>query len=211
WQIDKRYLNEQSFAAKEDNTQPKPREVDLFIQRDTDPDYRVVDLSQGVQIAKKDTYTPFFHKSVWGYSAARMKRFDEVIDNQFTKSINQDVLDMLNTKYIITQDQKTGNLSMQRNESACGHAWVVKDVEYVKNADEEMKAISAFSPKEKVIVDESFKNQMSGKNLANDPNATITLTHYSPDDMLYKSSSATSQIAVFSEIYYDKGWKMYID
>jgi len=211
WQVDKRYLNDDSFAVKEDNTQPRPREVDQFIQRDTDPDDRVVDLSRGAEIAKKDMFTPFFHKSVWGYSAARMKRFDEVIDNQFSKSMNQDVLDMLNTKYIITQDQKTGNLAMQRNETACGHAWFVKNVEYVKNADDEMKAISAFSPKDKVIVDQRFKGQIDGKSISVDANGSIKLISYSPDHMVYQSGTSVNSIAVFSEIYYDKGWKMYVD
>ena len=208
WQVDKRYLNEASFATKDDNTQPKAREVDQFIQRDPDKDYRVVDLTQA---PKYDPVTPFFHKSVWGYSAARLKRFDEIIDMQFSKSLNQDILDMLNTKYIISQDPQSQNLSMKRNETACGNAWFVKGVNYVKNADEEMQAITAFAPKDAAIVDQRFKKLIDEKATAVDPNGTIKLTHYSPDDMKYESSSATSGIAVFSEIYYDKGWKMYVD
>jgi hypothetical protein len=167
-----------------------------------------MDLTQNPKV---DVSTPFFHKSIGGYSAARLKRFEEILDNQFSRSINQDVLDMLNTKYVIMQDPKSGNLTMQRNETACGHAWFVKDVEYVKNADEEMKAITAFSPKEKAIVDQRFKSLIDGKSLAVDPNATIDLTKYSPDHLEYKSSSGTTSIAVFSEIYYDKGWTMKID
>jgi hypothetical protein len=208
WQIDKRYLKEDSFADKQESYQPKPREVDQFIQRDKDPDFRVMDLTQNPKV---DVSTPFFHKSIGGYSAARLKRFEEILDNQFAKSLNQDVLDMLNTKYIIMQDPKSGNLTMQRNETACGHAWFVKDVEFAKNADEEMKALTAFSPKEKAIVDQRFKSLIDGKSLAVDPNATIDLVKYSPDHLEYKSSSGTNQIAVFSEIYYDKGWTMKID
>jgi len=210
WQIDKRYLRDESFEEREETTAPKPREVDTFIQRDTDPDFRVVDLTQGVQMAKQDLMTPFFHKSVWGYSAARMKRFDEVIDNQFSRSVNHDVLDMLNTKYIISQDDKQ-NLTMQRNPTACGHAWFVKKVQFVKDADQEMQAITAFSPKDEAIVDQRFKGAIDEKTLSVDPNATITLTHYSPDDMVYQSGSTVASVAVFSEIYYDKGWKMYVD
>ncbi|MGZ3764653.1 MAG: YfhO family protein [Mucilaginibacter sp.] len=208
WQIDKRYLKDENFADKLESTQPKPREVDQFIQRDTDPDYRVIDLTQS---PKMDTSTPFFHKSIWGYSAARLKRFEEIIDNQFSKSLNQDVLDMLNTKYIISQDPQSQNLSMKRNETACGNAWFVKGVNYVKNADEEMQAITAFSPKEVAIVDQSFKSLINEKSTAFDPTGSIKLVHYAPDDMKYESSSSTSSIAVFSEIYYNKGWKMYID
>ena len=211
WQVDKRYLNDDSFAVKDDNTQPQPRQVDQLIQRDTDPDYRVVDLSQGTTVAKKDMFTPFFHKSIWGYSAARMKRFDEILDNQFSKSTNQNVLNMLNTKYLIYQDQKTGNFTIKNNDEACGHAWFVSKIAFVKNADEEMKAITAFSPKDEAIVDERFKKIVDATPLGTAPNGTITLTSYSPDHMVYQSGSTTSAVAVFSEIYYDKGWKMYID
>ncbi|HVW12282.1 MAG TPA: YfhO family protein [Mucilaginibacter sp.] len=208
WQVDKRYLKDESFADKQESLQPKERQIDQLINLDHDPDYRVVDLNQAPTY---DVVTPFFHKSLWGYSAAKLKRFDEILDNQFSKSVNHDVLDMMNVKYIITQNPQTGDMTSQKNETACGHAWFIKDVEYVKNADEEMKAITAFSPKEKVIVDEKFKNLIAGKSLAVDPNATIDLVSYSPDHMVYKSGGTTNQIAVFSEVYYDKGWKMYID
>jgi hypothetical protein len=207
-QVDKRYLKDESFAPKDDNTQPKPREVDTFIQRDTDPDFRVLDLTQSITY---DLVSPFFHKSIGGYSAARLKRIEELFDSQFSKSLNQDVLDMLNTKYIITADQKTQAVNMRRNPTACGNAWFVKSVKYAKNADEEMQAISAFAPKDAAIVDQRFKGLIDEKAVGYDPNSTIKLVHYSPDDMRYESSSGTSAIAVFSEIYYDKGWKMYVD
>ena len=208
WTIDKRYLKDEYFVDKQDVQAPKPRSVDEFIMKDTDPDFRVFDTSQGINT---DAVTPYFYKSVGGYSAARMKRYEELIENQLTTNINHDVLDMLNTKYIIGQDPKTGNLSMQRNETACGHAWFVKEVEYARNADDEMKKITAFSPKDKAIVDQRYKSMIGDKTLAVDPNATIKLTKYSPDHLEYKSSSATNSVAVFSEIYYDKGWKMFVD
>lgn len=209
WQIDKRYLKEGSYQDKVEVDQVvKPREVDQFIQRDTDPDYRVFDASAGL---KQDTYNPFFHKSVGGYSAARLKRFDELIDNQFSAGVNQDVLDMLNTKYIITNDAKTGTFSMHVSSTACGHAWFVKKIGFTENADQEMQAISAFSPKEEAMVDKRYKGLIDEKALGIDPNATITLTKYHPDHMEYQSGSTASMIAVFSEIYYDKGWKMLID
>jgi uncharacterized membrane protein YfhO len=182
--------------------------VDQFITRDPDPDFKVLDLNQPIL---QDAITPYFHKSIGGYSAARMKRFDELVGSQLTKSINQDVLDMLNVKYIITSDPQTKNLSMKHNETACGHAWFVKNVKYVKNADEEMQAITAFAPKDVAIVDQRFKSLIDEKSTGFDPNGTIKLVKYSPDDMVYESSSSISSIAVFSEIYYDKGWKMYVD
>jgi hypothetical protein len=208
WTVDKRYLKDESFVDKQDVQTPQPREVDQVIMEDKDPDFRVIDLSQ---IINQDAVTPYFYKSVGGYSAARMKRYEEVIENQFSKSINHDVLDMLNTKYIINQDPKTGNLGWVRNESACGHAWFVSKVTFVKDADEEMKAITAFSPKDEAIVDKRFKKLLDAKPLGAAGNGSIKLTSYSPDDMKYESSSPANAVAVFSEIYYDKGWKMYID
>jgi len=209
WQIDKRYLKDANFQDKVDaEAAVKPREVDQFIMRDNDPDFRVFDASANI---KFDVFNPFFHKSVSGYSAARLKRFDELIDNQFSKSINHDVLDMLNTKYIITADPKTQQASMQVNHTACGNAWFVKNIRFADNADQEMQAISSFSPKDEAIVDKKYTKMIDSKPTAFDPAAKITLTNYNPDHMTYESTSGTPQIAVFSEIYYDKGWTMLID
>ncbi|TWI99884.1 membrane protein YfhO [Mucilaginibacter frigoritolerans] len=209
WQVDKRYLKEANFQEKQDANQVvKPREVDTFIARDPDPDFRVFDLTAEI---KNDETNPFFHKSISGYSAARLKRYDELMDNQLaTNPPNHDVLDMLNTKYFITQGQSQ-SISMQANSTACGHAWFVKSVKLVDNSDQEMQAISSFAPKDEAIVDKQYKHLFDGTQLSTDPSATITLTHYNPDHMTYQSGSTTAQIAVFSEIYYDKGWKMYID
>jgi len=210
WQVDKRYLKDSDFQEKQDVSQlVQPSQVDQIIDRDTDPDFRVFNLTRDL---KTDSYTPFFHKSIGGYSAARLKRFDELVDNQILISPpNHDVLDMLNTKYVITQDTG-GNLKMIQNETACGHAWFVKKIKFVPNADQEMQAISSFAPKDEAIVDERFKKSIDTKlAIANDANGTIKLVKYSPDDMVYESGSTSPQVAVFSEIYYNKGWKMYID
>lgn len=210
WQVDKRYLKDASFQEKQEAAQlVTPREIDGFIMKDTDPNFRVFDMTVGP--LKQDTYSPFFHKSISGYSAARLKRYDELLDNQFTNSVNQDVLDMLNTKYIITADQKTGSASMHANPTACGHAWFVKSVKYVKDADQEMQAISSFSPKDEAMVDQQYKKIAEAKAIGYDPNGTITLTKYTPDHLTYQTSASANQVAIFSEIYYSKGWKMLID
>ncbi|HEX8023617.1 hypothetical protein [Mucilaginibacter sp.] len=209
WTIDKRYLNHDSFRPKQENETPQPREVDQFIMKDTDPDFKVFDTTQEL---KGDGLTPFFYKSLGGYSAARLKRWEELIDNQFTKSINHDVLDMMNVKYIISSDPKSQNVGMQKNETACGHAWFVKSIKYADNADQEMVAISSFTPKDEAIVDKQYKSVIDEKTLgAGAGEGKIELTSYSPDYMVYQSGSTASQIAVFSEVYYNKGWKMYID
>ncbi len=209
WSVDKRYLKDDSFGAKEDMQQPKPRDVDQFIMRDADPDFRVFDMSTGDPFT--DANTSFFHKSIGGYHAAKLKRFDEIQSSQFSKSINQDILDMLNTKYVIAPDQKNQSVSMKRNPTACGHAWFVKSVKYADNADAEMQAISSFNPKDEAIVDKQYSSLIDEKQNALDTAGKIDLVSYNPDHLVYQSSSATPEIAVFSEVYYNKGWKMLID
>ena len=212
WSVDKRYLNDNNFVEKTDYAQQfKPRDIDQIILRDPDPDYRVFDLSDRQQDPFANAAPSYFYKSIGGYHAAKLKRYDELIDNQFRKTTNHDVLDMLNTKYVISSDPKTQAPSMQANETACGHAWFVKSVKFVDNADQEMQAISAFDPKDEAIVDKQYKGQIDGKNLAVDPSATITLTSYEPEHLVYQTGSTTTQVAVFSEIYYKEGWKMLID
>jgi hypothetical protein len=209
WTIDKRYLNSDSFAPKQDNGAPQPREVDQFIMKDKDPDFRVFDTNQSL---KGDGLTPFFYKSLGGYSAARLKRWEELVDNQLSKSVNQDVLDMMNVKYVITSDPKTQAVGMQANPTACGHAWFVKSINYADNADQEMQAISSFSPKDEAIVDKQYKSVIDEKALGNGVGeGKIELTSYSPDHMVYQTGTTANQIAVFSEVYYNKGWKMLID
>lgn len=210
WQVDRRYLNNDNFVFKSDlENHYQPRDVDPIINTDKDPNYRVFDLSLGDPF--KSAEASYFHKTVGGFHSARLRRIQELVDHQLTKSINQDVLDMLNTKYIITQDPKTGALKMQRNPTVCGNAWFVQSVQYVKNADEEMNAISSFDPKKEAIVDESFKKLIDARKVGIGAEGFIRLTKYTPDHLTYEYSAAKDVIAVFSEIYYNHGWKMYID
>jgi hypothetical protein len=209
WQVDRRYLNNANFESK--NTLAnyfQPRDVDTFITADTDPNFRVYD--QAVNTFS-DASTSSFHKTIGGYHAAKLKRYDELIQNQFSKSVNQDVLDMLNAKYFITQDPQNGSYKMSRNNTALGNVWLVKGVQFVKNADEEMKAISSFDPKLEAIVDEKFKSLIDTTRLGADPSAFIKMEKYHPDHIEYSYSAPRDVIAVFSEVYYDKGWNMYID
>lgn len=124
---------------------------------------------------------------------------------------NQDVLDMLNAKYFIIQDPKNGSFTMQRNATACGNAWFVKSVKFAQNADEEMKAISSFDPKNEAIVDQQYKSLIDEKRVGTPEGAFIKLESYHPDHLVYQYSAPRDVIAVFSEIYYNKGWKMLID
>lgn len=209
WQVDKRYLKEANFADKTD-APVKPRDVDNVIAKDTDPDFRVFDASE-LENLKQDTFNPFFHKSVGGYSAARLKRYDELMDNQLLKAEpNESVLNMLNAKYFIKTDT-SANLTVVPNPAACGNAWFVKHVIYAANADKEMQLLSNFTPKDTAILDQQCKTLIEGNQIAGDTSATIRLTSYNPDHLTYQAVSTSGQLAVFSEIYYDKGWKMLID
>ncbi len=209
WQVDKRYLNNNNFKSKMELANTfVPRDVDNFISADKDPNFRVYDQSVNTF---SDASTTSFHKTIGGYHAAKLKRFDELITNQLSKSVNQDVLDMLNAKYFITQDPQNGSFKMSRNSTALGNVWLVKSVQFVKNADEEMKAISSFDPKLEAIIDEQYKNLLDTTRLGADPSAFIKMEKYHPDHIEYSYSAPRDVIAVFSEIYYDKGWNMYID
>lgn len=209
WSVDKRYLNFDSFVAQQDVNPPQLREVDKLILEDKDPNYKVIDLSQSIL---SDATTPYFHKSIGGYSAVRLKRFEELVEVQFKDTMNENILGMLNTKYIIMRDEQTPRLTAMLNPSACGHAWFVDSVKYVRNADQEMEAITNFSPKVEAVVHEEFRALISNVQLSNRPSKDrIDLVSYSPDHMIYQSSTHAANLAVFSEIYYDKGWKMFID
>lgn len=208
WSVDKRYLNSNSFVSKQSAQAPELRPVDISILQDKDPDYRVIDLTKDI---KSDMITPYFHKSLGGYSAVRLKRFEELIENQLSKNMNIEVLNMLNTKYVITSKPDSQDLTVQQNPTACGHAWFVKNVKYVKNADDEMQAITNFNPKDEAIADQQYKNLVVQNQGTADTASKIDLTSYSPDHMIYESSSSIPQVAVFSEIYYNKGWTMQID
>ena len=209
WSVDRRYLNNDKFVEKEVLArQFQAREVDQLIIRDT-THYRVLDLSAGNPFANS---TPsYFHNSLGGYHAAKLKRYQEVLDKQFNGAINEDVLDMLNTKYLITTSQDGQSQNMQNRATAAGNAWFVQSVNYVKNADEEMAAISSFDPKRVIIVHEEFKPLIDAGKIGYEPNAFIRLTQYHPDHMTYEYSSGRDALAVFSEIWYNKGWNAYVD
>ncbi|MGB4399248.1 MAG: YfhO family protein [Daejeonella sp.] len=209
WNIDRRYLNNDKFV--EDNVlaqQFQPRDVDQMIMRD--PSYfRVFDLSAGSPFLSS---TPsYFHKSLGGYHAAKLKRYQELLDKQFNGSINEDVLDMLNTKYVITADETGQKQTIQNRASAAGNAWFVPNVTFVKNADEEMAAINSFDPRKVMVVSEEFKSLIDSSRIGYTPGSFIRLTNYHPDVMTYEYSTGKDALAVFSEIYYKSGWNAYVD
>lgn len=210
WGIDRRFVKTEQFMDKSSMAeQAKPRQVDQLIMRDTNLSYRVLDLTTNPFI---DARPSNFHKNIGGYHAAKLKRYQEVIDKQFTNSLNQDVLDMLNTKYLISTDPKGESQQIQNRSTAAGNAWFVPQVIYVKNAEQEMNAISSFDPKKVAYVNEEFRPLIDNKKLGFDETtSSIKLTDYNPDHMTYEYTAGHDVLAVFSEIWYDKGWNAYVD
>lgn len=208
WAVDKRYLNNDSFVEERAKTHVVEREVDQLIRLDKDPSYRVMDLTTN---PFSDARASYFHKSIGGYHAAKLMRFQEVLEHQFNGAINEDVLDMLNVRYLITRNPQNGAEQIQRRSTAAGNAWFVNKVTFVKDNAQEMQAISSFDPRKEAFVHEEFKNQLNVSRLGAPANAEIKLTSYHPDTLRYESTSPNDAFAVFSEVYYDKGWKAYID
>lgn len=208
WTIDKRYLNSDNFEAKRKVENPvQASQADKYILKDKSLHYRVLNLSVD---PFNDATTSFFHNSIGGYHGAKMRRYQELIEHHISKG-NKAVLNMLNTKYIITSDQTSRQLIPQKNEDALGNAWFVESFRMVPNADAELAALNAFDPAKECIIDERFKSEVNGLNLQNDSSASIKLIEYKPNYLKYEANTNFKSLALFSEIFYEKGWKATID
>lgn len=207
WAVNRRYVNNDSFVRKSVAANPfQPSLADELIMKDVDPYFRVY--NQTVS-PFNDASTSYFHKSIGGYHGAKLRRYQEIIEHHLTKG-NMNVFNMLNTKYFIVPGENK-QPEARINFEALGNAWFVRDVKMVKNADEEINALDTFRPKETAIVDQRFESFIKGHPFSFDSTAVINLKSYSPNHLTYEYSSVSSQLAVFSDIYYDKGWHAYID
>jgi len=205
--ISKRYLNNDSFTEKTKVENPfTPTAADMKILQDKDPNYRVFNLSVNTF---NDASTSWFHKSIGGYHGAKLRRYQELIENHISKR-NMDVLNMLNTKYVIIATEDRTPVA-QENYDALGNAWFVEGIELVDNADQEMEAINHFNPADTAIVDKRFENELSTYSPGRDSLAFINLTSYAPNALPYEYETGKEGLAVFSEIYYPKGWSAYVD
>lgn len=230
WSIDRRYLDESDFIPKRQaRNQIVLTQADEFILKETDPNFRVLNLTRNVF---NDAYTPYFHKSIGGYHGAKLRRYQELIDNYLVneiqalqrafsaRNVNQmtidsalkmsPVINMLNTKHIIYSEE--GSLI---NMNAFGNVWFVPSIKWVKNADEEMAALGEINPYYVAVIDERFKADLNGF-VANDTLSSgdligLAANGYKPNHLIYQTNSKHEEFAVFSEIYYDKGWNAYID
>ena len=200
WAVDKHYLNDSHFVAKKQQL-ITPTAADKQILADTDPDYRVLNLASNTF---NESRTSYFHKTIGGYSPAKLRRYQDIIDYYLSGKINMNVLNMLNTRYVITQQ------GVQRNYEALGNAWFVNQVEWVNSPNEEIEAIADADLQAVAFIDTCWQSKMQGALTMTQP-AKIELTNYAnPGNLFYESESSEDGLAVFSEVYY-KTWKAFID
>ena len=226
WAVNKRYLNDSMFVADREAKNPiKATAADQEVLKDKGLDYRVLNMSVSTFA---DVNTSYFHKSIGGYHGAKMRRYQELIDFHISNEMGaigdrlgkiktetgidslfmgMNVLNMLNTKYLIYNPQA----APLTNNHALGSVWLVNRFKLVDNADQEIAELKKIDPSKEVVIDKKFNSLFSGTTLADDPNANITLTAYSPNKMTYHYQGNGNQLAVFSAIYYPKGWNAYID
>lgn len=220
WQVDKRYLNKNNFGKKIFESFFSPTEADNEILQDNTLDYRVLNLNNPFNDAK----TSYFHKSIGGYCAAKMRRYQDVIEREITPEMesiissfnnktftpqvlaSQPVLNMLNTKYIKLGETKDAVL---QNPYALGNAWFVSELKAVKTADEEIGYLKNINPKNTAIANSSDFVFTPSK--YDTVGSKITLDEYKPNHLTYTVSNPKTGFAVFSEIYYKDGWQAYID
>ena len=214
WLVDKRYLNDEHFIDKAlVAQQAKPiTDADRQILLDKDPHYRVMNLSVN---SFNDATTSAHHRSVGGYHAAKLRRYQDLIEHQLSKQ-NMEVYNMLDTRYFILPDNASGKLHVEFNEKAFGPAWFVDQIQWVKNADEEMKALEDTPLQDKGIVDERFRPMLKDYQplAANDtvmPEPIVELRSYTPNKATYHTTTTHPRLLIFSEVYYPHGWKLMLD
>ena len=222
--INKRYVNEENFDRKKVVENPYiPSVADKAILNDKSLDYRVLNLGNPFN----DGATSYFHKSIGGYHSAKLARYQDLIDYRLQVEINQLIsslqnsdgsnldelfknlgsLNMLNTKYIIYNPQAPPII----NQNANGNAWFVNQYEWVENANDEIEKLAIIDTKYTAIIDKRFEEQVNSLSITFNPENTIELMDYQSNHLTYKTNTDSEQLAIFSEIYYDKGWNAYID
>ena len=220
WLVDKRYLHDDLFIPKESvEAQARPvTDVDKAIAQDTDPHYRVMNLAVN---SFNDATTSANHRSVGGYHAAKLRRYQDLIERQLAQQ-NPEVYNMLDTRYFIFADKDRG-LMYQRNPDAFGPAWFVDDIHWVASADEEMAGLDSTALRQTALVDKRFSSELQGykaatNSLASTDNlsapsgqASVKLLTYTPSMAKYQVTTDEPRLLVFSEIYYPHGWHLTLD
>lgn len=238
WTVDKRYLNNDNFVDKTLAQEPYVTENNEYLASKAGNNTFLLDLLSRAnmnkalqEIADKDknhyrifnqilgpfgeTNTSYFKSSVGGYHAVKLRRYDDLINHYFnaedsTKSAQiPNILSLLNTKYVVggTVEQP----QIQINPRANGNAWFVSDIKFVNSPNEEIDEIGSIDTKKTAVISSDDKKYFEGKTIAADSTAFLDLTKYQANELEFKTQSKTPQLAVLSEIYYPKGWKMFVD
>jgi hypothetical protein len=206
--IANRYLNSSKYVDESDfESAFIPSQADLQIMKDPDhANFRV--FNQTVDVFN-DASTSYHHNSVGGYHPAKLGLYNDLITHQLSKG-NMQVFNMLNTKYFITQNPQTGKPMAQLNTNAFGNVWLAKGIKYVETANEEMEALDSTDLRDTAIVENKFKSQIKQTPVL-DSSAAIHLKENLNDKIVYEFQSTTPQVAIFSEVYYPRGWDAFID
>ena len=227
WQVNKRYLNDEMFVEKSVREQAQPMtQTDRQILQDKSLDYRVLNLASNTF---NENETSYYHKSIGGYHAAKLRRYQELIDAYISPEIQKmmpaiakaggdmtkvdgdslfPVLNMLNAKYFIVPLQANQTVAIE-NPYVYGNAWFVDKVTYVKNANEELDALGKLNLRHEAVADARFQSQL-GESKNQDSTSIVKLTAYEPNQLTYDVRSATGGIVVFSEIFYPE-WTATVD
>jgi hypothetical protein len=206
--VGNRYLNQDKFIEQSDfEASLAPTAADLRIKADPDKNFRVFDESASSPF--EDARASYHHNSVGGYSPAKLGLYQDLMDNQLYKG-NMQVYNMLNARYFIQRDPAGGQPVARLNPAAFGPAWLVKSIHYVKDGDEEMKALDSINVRDTAIIQQHLSGLVKFPPVP-DSSASIRLTENLNDKLDYHFSAKSNQFAVFSEIYYDKGWNAFLD
>ena len=227
WQVNKRYLNDEMFVEKSVREQAQPMtQTDRQILQDKSLDYRVLNLASNTF---NENETSYYHKSIGGYHAAKLRRYQELIDAYISPEMQKmmpaiakaggdmtkvdgdslfPVLNMLNAKYFIVPLQANQTVAIE-NPYVYGNAWFVDKVRYVKNANEELDALGKLNLRHEAVADARFQSPL-GESKNQDSTSIVKLTAYEPNQLTYDVRSATGGIVVFSEIFYPE-WTATVD
>ncbi len=220
--IDKRYLNNDKFVSKQKYDKPfTASAADQYILEDNTLDFRVADITKDMF---NDASTCYFHKSLGGYCGAKLRRYQDVITQYLNGELNQlrgaqsapallqtlaqqKVLNMMNTKYVIYNP----NAQPFENPFAMGNAWAVNNIRWVDTPNEEIDAIGDTDLEHTAIINKEFEQQVGSYQLTDSVRGQIALTDYLPNKLSYSFKASEDQLVIFSEIWTERGWKMYVD
>lgn len=228
WIVNKRYLNDDMFVPESSQSDTFTQtETDKFILKDKALDFRVLNYTASTF---NENNTSYWHKSIGGYHAAKLRRYQELIEAHISNEMNAyykalyevqgdlssvsdsvaPVINMLNTKYLILPGQDNSTIPLE-NPNAYGNAWFVDKLQYVQNANEELEGLGKVSPRHVALVDEKFKQALGDPSTVSaDSTAHVTLLSYEPNELNYEVNSSKGGVVVFSEIYYP-GWTAKMD